>query len=187
MNKKKLIIVSHNSFAESYLRDSVIPAKIKKLDLIINEKNSKIENLIKIKRIECKIHIKKQLTPNWIKRTFDIKNSLLISAGSTWIIKKDIIKLFKRNILNLHQSALPSLRGAIASYVKLFEIRALQTCLHVVTEKIDEGDIVFTKNIFVSKEYDTPLKISAFLQRNNRALLKDFLISYFIKKKKNYL
>ncbi len=184
MNKKKLIILSDHVFAEAYIQNSVLPAKINKFDLITNKKNENLLKLIKFHKINCNIHIVKKLTPKWIKSKFNIKNSLLVSAGSTWIIKPDIIKLFKKNILNLHQSALPSLRGAVASYVKLFEIRALQTCLHVVTEKIDEGDIVFSKDIFISKEHDTPHKISTLLQRNNRELLKDFLISYFIKKKK---
>ena len=53
----------------------------------------------------------------------------------------------------------------------------------MVTDKIDKGDIIFTKDVFISKENDTPIKINECLQRNNRVLLKDFLISYFIKKK----
>ena len=53
----------------------------------------------------------------------------------------------------------------------------------MVTDKIDKGDIIFTKDVFISKENDTPIKINECLQRNNRVLLKDFLISYFIKKR----
>lgn len=184
MNKKKLIIISNERFAELYLRDSIIPSKIRSLDLVIDKKTPKISKLLKQYKINCQIHVVKQLNTKWFKKKFEIKNSLLVSAGSSWIIKSDLIKLFKKNILNLHQSALPSLRGAVASYIKLFEIRALQTCLHVVTDKLDKGDIVFYKDIFISKEIDSPFKISNFLQENNRQLLKDFLISYFIKKKK---
>ena len=105
------------------------------------------------------------MNTKWFKKKFEIKNSLLVSAGSSWIIKSDLIKLFKKNILNLHQSALPSLRGAVASYIKLFEIRALQTCLHVVTDKLDKGDIVFYKDIFISKEIDSPLKLVIFYKK----------------------
>ena len=39
MNKKKLIILSHNLFVESYFKDSVIPSKIRNLDIVTNKKN----------------------------------------------------------------------------------------------------------------------------------------------------
>jgi methionyl-tRNA formyltransferase len=187
MNKKKLIFLSHERFAEEYIRDSIIPSKINKFDLITNKNNIKILKLLKNHKIECNIHVVKNLTKKLFLNNFNIKNSLLISAGSPWIIKNDIIKLFKKNILNVHQSPLPSFKGAVASYVKLFEIRALQTCLHVVKEKVDQGEIVFRQDIFISKEHDNPYKINILLQNSNRKMLKEFLISYFIKKKKiNY-
>ncbi len=150
----------------------------------MKKKNKRLENYIIEKNINCKVHVKKNISAKWFKKNFDIKNSLLLSAGSAWIIKKDIINLFKKNVLNIHQSPLPSLRGSVASYVRLFELRALQTCLHVVEEKLDEGDIVFKKDIFIDKKYDTPKKINDFLQIKNRELVKEFIQSYFIKKEK---
>ena len=182
MNKRKLILLSDKTFLESYIHDSVIPSKIKNFDVITNEKNPKLSKLLK--NYNCKIYVVKKISNYFFKKNFDIKNSLLISAGSTWLIKSDIIKLFNKNILNIHQSPLPSLRGAVASYAKLFEIRAFQTCIHVINEQIDKGSVVVQKDIFIDKKYDTPLKINNYLQKNNRELLKDFLISYFIKKKK---
>ena len=165
MNKSKLIILSDSLFVEAFIKDSIIPSNIKKLDLITNKKNSKLNKILKNNKIECNIHFVKKINPKFFKKKFNIKKSILILAGSTWIIKRDIIDLFKKNILNIHQSALPSLRGAVASFVKLYEIRALQTCLHVVKEKIDEGEIVYSKNIFISKEHDTPYKINSLLQK----------------------
>ena len=50
--------------------------------------------------------------------------------------------------------------------------------------EIDEGEIVYSKNIFISKEHDTPYKINNLLQKKNREMIKEFLISYFIKKNK---
>ena len=35
---------------------------------------------------------------NWVKKHINIKNSVLISAGSPWIISENIIKKFKNNI-----------------------------------------------------------------------------------------
>ena len=184
MNRKKLIIISDERFIENYIIDSILPSNIKNVCLITNKINPKIKKILKYNKIKFQFYVLKQLGVRWFKKNIDIKNSLMISAGSSWIIKPDIIKLFKNNILNLHQSPLPSLRGAVASYVRLYGIKSLQVCLHVVKEKIDVGEIVFSKNVFISKEIDTPIKIHNFLQKCNRELLKDFLISYFVKKKK---
>ena len=184
MIKKKLVIISDFYFALSYLKESIIPSSIKEFDIITNKRNPKFLELVKSNKIDCKFHLVNKLSARWIKKNIDIKNSLVISAGSTWIIKDEIIKLLKENLLNIHQSPLPSLRGSVASYVKLFEIRAWQTSLHVVKKQLDKGKIVHSKDIFIGKENDTPLKINNLIQKKNRELLKEFLINYFIKKNK---
>jgi methionyl-tRNA formyltransferase len=184
MNKKKLVIISDFNFALSYLKESIIPSNIKVFDIITNKRNPKFLELAKTNKIDCKFHLVNKLSARWMKKNIDIKNSLVISAGSTWIIKDEIIKLLKENLLNIHQSPLPSLRGSVASYVKLFEIRAWQTSLHVIKKQLDKGKIVQSKNIFIGKENDTPLKINNLMQKKNRELLKEFLINYFIKKNK---
>ena len=184
MNKKKLVIISDFNFALSYLKESIIPSNIKIFDIITNKRNPKLLELAKTNKIDCKFHLVNKLSARWMKKNIDIKNSLVISAGSTWIIKDEIIKLLKENLLNIHQSPLPSLRGSVASYVKLFEIRAWQTSLHIIKKQLDKGKIVHSKDIFIGKENDTPLKINNLIQKKNRELLKEFLISYFIKKNK---
>ncbi len=184
MIKKKLVIISDFYFALPYLKESIIPSNIKEFDIITNKRNPKFLELVKTNKIDCKFHLVNKLSARWIKKNIDIKNSLVISAGSTWIIKDEIIKLLKENLLNIHQSPLPSLRGSVASYVKLFEIRAWQTSLHVVKKQLDKGKIVHSKDIFIGKENDTPLKINNLIQKKNRELLKEFLINYFIKKNK---
>lgn len=184
MNKKKLVLISDFNFALSYLKDSIIPANIKVFDVITNKKNQKFLDLARTHKVKCKFHLVKKLSASWIIKNIDIKNSLFISAGSTWIIEDEVIKLLKENLLNIHQSPLPSLRGSVATYVKLFEIRAWQTSLHVVKKKLDTGKIVYTKDMFIGRENDTPLKINNLVQEKNRELLKEFLIYYFIKKNK---
>ena len=138
MIKKKLVIISDFYFALSYLKESIIPSSIKKFDIITNKRNPKFLKLVKTNKIDCKFHLVNKLSARWIKKNIDIKNYLEISAGSTWIIKDEIIKLLKENLLNIHQSPLPSLRGSVASY-KLFEIRAWQTSLHVVKKQLDKN------------------------------------------------
>ena len=57
MNKKKLIILSHNLFVESYFKDSVIPSKIRNLDIVTNKKNFNLNKLIKESKIDCNVHV----------------------------------------------------------------------------------------------------------------------------------
>ena len=184
MNKKKLIIVTISNWAKLYIEESILPSKIKKFDLITDKKNNELINFIRENNIDCNLHIRGNLTSDWLKKKFDYKNSLLLSAGSPWIIDKKIIKLFKDNIINIHQSPLPCFRGSVASYVRLYELRSLQTCLHIAEEKLDAGPIVMKKDIFIDKKYDNPLKINNYLQTQNRELVKEFLNSYFVKKQK---
>lgn len=184
MNKKKAIIIINTYWLKEYIAESIIPSKIKNVEIIINKKDKSIKEYLKDIKVDFKIHITKKITSTWFKKNFDIKNSILISAGSPWIIQKDIIKLFKKDIFNIHMSPLPSLRGAVVSYVRLFEIRAMQTCLHRIEKNIDEGDILYCKDFYISKKFDTPLKINDFIQTKNRELLKEFLDLYFNKKKK---
>ena len=68
MNKKNLIIISHNLFVESYFNDSVIPSKVKSLDIVTNKKNSNLNKLIKNSKIKCNVHVVKRLTGKWFKK-----------------------------------------------------------------------------------------------------------------------
>ena len=184
MNKKKAIIILNTYWLKEFIDEAILPINLKNVEIIINKKDQSIFKYLKKNKIDIKIHVTKKITSKWFKNTFDIKNSILISAGSPWLISSDIINIFKKNILGIHQSPLPSMRGAVASYIRLFEIRALQTCLFVITSKIDEGKIALKKDIYIGKEHDTPFKINNYLQKHNRELLKDFLYSYFVKKTK---
>ena len=121
MNRKKLIIISDERFIENYIIYSILPSNIKNVCLITNKINPKIKKILKYNKIKFQFYVLKQLGVRWFKKNIDIKNSLMISAGSSWIIKPDIIKLFKNNILNLHQSPLPSLRGAVQAMLDFME------------------------------------------------------------------
>ena len=83
MIKKKLVIISDFYFALSYLKESIIPSNIKEFDIITNKRNPKFLELVKTNKIDCKFHLVNKLSARWIKKNIDIKNSLVISAGST--------------------------------------------------------------------------------------------------------
>ena len=79
MNKSKLIILSDSFFAEAFLKESIIPSNIKKLDLVTNKKNTKLNRLIKNSKIDCNVHVVKRLSPEFFKKKFNIKNIINFS------------------------------------------------------------------------------------------------------------
>ena len=70
------------------------------------------------------------------------------------------------------------MKGSVAPYIIMYDIRSFQVCLHKVTIGIDSGKIVFRKNIFIPSYLKTPIDINNFLQTKNREMLKEFLIKF---------
>ncbi len=181
---KNLILLTNNYWIKEYYFDSILPNKLKNVFLVSDKKNQFISNYIKKNSLNHKFFYTKNLNLNWLKKHTNIKNSILISAGSPWIIGENIIKQFKNNIYNIHQSALPSMRGAVNSYVRLYNLKSIQTTIHIVKKKIDEGDIVFKRDVFIERNLNLPADINNFLQNQNRLMLKDFLREYIKNNKK---
>ena len=73
--------------------------------------------------------------------------TLFISLGARWIFKKnDINNLFKKNIINFHGTRLPiDSGGGPLSWRILRNDRIGMQLAHVVTDKIDKGDILKSK------------------------------------------
>ena len=87
----------------------------------------------------------------------------MISTGSPWIFD-NVNKVFGKNFYNVHQSPLPSMKGSVAPYIAMYDIRSFQVCLHKVTTGIDSGKIIYRKNIFIPSSLKTPLEINNYLQ-----------------------
>ena len=85
-------------------------------------------------------------------KRYDI--SLICLAGYMKIISKNFIKLFGKNIINIHPSLLPKFKGLniFSRVIKNKEIRSGCT-VHFVNEKIDNGKIIVQKFFFIN-EYD---------------------------------
>jgi len=181
---KNLILLTNDYWIKEYYLESIIPNKLKNVVIISDKKNLFISNYIKNNNLNHNFFNTKNLNLNWLKKHTNIKNSVLISAGSPWIISENIIKKFKNNIYNIHQSALPSMRGAVNSYVRLYNLKSIQTTIHIVRKKIDEGDIVFKRNVFIERNLNLPIDINNFLQKQNRLMLNDFLREHIKNKKK---
>ena len=90
---------------------------------------------IKIKKIDSYKHLSKLV--------LDINPDYLLLTQCTLIIKKDLLKLLNKIILNLHHGNLPKYRGmgpitnALLNGENLFGVS-----IHFVEEKIDSGEII---------------------------------------------
>lgn len=169
----KIIIISIHIWALHYLKESFNDKQLKRVTLITDKLTNELKEFIKLKNI--KFLVTKNLTSKNLNK-ISIKNNIVISAGSPWIFSKLLIKKFGKNFYNIHQSPLPSMKGSVAPYLIMYDIRSFQVCLHKVTTGIDSGKIVFRKDIFIPSYLKTPIDINNFLQSKNREMLKEFLI-----------
>ena len=178
----KIIIISINNWALHYLRDSFNDSQLKEVTLITNKLTNNLKKFLKLKNI--KYLVTKNLTLKTLKKV-DLKDSLVLSAGSPWIFSEKLIKNLGKNFFNVHQSPLPSMRGSVAPYIIMYDIRSFQVCLHKVTTGIDTGNVVYRKSFIIPSNLKTPLEINNFLQSKNREMLKEFLIKFKRKIKLN--
>jgi len=170
-----IIIFSINKWALKYLKESFNEKQLKKVTLITDFVTEEIKNFLSLKKINF---IETKTLSLKILDKLNIKNSLVISAGSPWIFNEKIIEKLGKNFYNIHQSPLPSMKGSVASYIIMYEIRSFQVCLHKVAVGIDSGEIIYRKNVFIPSDLKTPLAINNYLQKKNREMLKEFLIKF---------
>ena len=179
---KKIILISEKTWSLRYLKDSFPESMLKKTTLITDKVTDELKLFLKNKKINL---IKtNKLTRSKLKN-LDIKNSIVLSCATPWIYTNDIINILGKNFFNVHQSPLPSMRGSVASYIILYDIRAFQTCLHKVTPGIDTGNVVYRKSFIIPSKLKLPSEINIFLQSQNREMVKEFLNSYGKKDLKN--
>ena len=76
----------------------------------------------------------------------------IVSYNYRYIIKKDIIKLLKNRIINLHISYLPWNRGSHPNVWSHLEDTPNGITIHYIDEGIDTGDIIIQKEISFSDE-----------------------------------
>ena len=138
-----IFLISIDKWALLYLKDSFNESQLNNVTLITNKLTLDLEQFLKDKKI--KYIVTKKLVLSDLDG-LDFSNSLVLSAGSPWVFSKGLIKKFGDNFFNVHQSPLPSMRGSVASYVILYDIRAFQTCVHKVESGIDTGNIAYRKS-----------------------------------------
>lgn len=147
-----------------------------------SDQSKKVKNKIKFKVFD-KINLKFK---NYIKKNFNISNTLFISLGSRMIFKpKDIKNFFKGNLINFHSTRLPyDSGGASTSWKIMRNDRIDNQLVHIIDEGIDTGDIIDFFSSVIPKEFQTPLEIDSFSNRNFLIFFESFIRK--IKEKKKF-
>jgi|TARA_B100001094_G_scaffold327441_1_gene385654 phosphoribosylglycinamide formyltransferase-1 len=146
--------------------------KIKILGIWTNSTKSGIAR----KKLGVPIHVfepikdDKNLIETWTKE----KVSALILAGYLKPIPKSFIEHFGENILNIHPSLLPRFGGkgmyGMAVHKAVLESKEEKTgiTVHVVTDKYDQGPIIFQCETVVEKDETVEMLQSRVLQIEHR-------------------
>jgi phosphoribosylglycinamide formyltransferase-1 len=89
----------------------------------------------------------------------------IVLAGFLWLVPQDILKAYPNRIINIHPALLPKFGGHGMFGMKIHElVRKLNETetgitIHLVTEKYDEGQILYQGKCEVKSE-DTPEQIA---------------------------
>lgn len=83
------------------------------------------------------------------------KPDKIISYTYRHIIKKDIIDFMPSSILNLHISYLPWNRGANPNFWSFVDNTPKGVTIHEINEKLDQGRILFQKQILFDEEMES--------------------------------
>ncbi|MDB9760427.1 formyltransferase family protein [Pelagibacteraceae bacterium] len=143
--------------------------------------NSKKTKLIK--------KIKKIYKNSWYLKNFsrklevkDIKDiDLIICFGYRHVVKKNLLKIIKAPIINLHISFLPFNKGSHPNFWSFMEGTKSGVTIHRIEEKIDKGKILFQKEI----KFNLNKNKKKLTFENTYRMLKTEIENLFLKNIKN--
>tara|TARA_Y100000816_G_C26107780_1_gene589365 strand:- start:1147 stop:2115 length:969 start_codon:yes stop_codon:yes gene_type:complete len=155
--------------------DVVVITSLRHSNEIINNKKFKDY----FKNVGIEFHIKSKLSSKFLISNFK-KNSILISIGSHWIIKNDVIKYFKGKTYNVHGTRLPQDRGGGGFSWQIMQEKNIgYAVIHEINDKIDDGDIIFYKE-FNYPENSIPLERNNIYISKTLQLIKENM-NFFLK------
>ena len=103
-------------------------------------------------------------------------NTIGLLTNAVWLIKQDVIDLFKGKLYNYHNACLPLERGAAAYSWKILSQNPYGgLTIHKVVEKLDSGDIVLYREIIFPKECRIPQDYYFYLKDIEVAFFSEFL------------
>lgn len=104
------------------------------------------------------------------------ENALVLSLGSPFIISRDLIDRFEGRVINSHGAPLPEWRGGGGfSWRILAGDRRGNTCFHLVTQGIDDGDVVFERGYEFPGALRSPQQWMDFAFARDRECLLELL------------
>ena len=180
--------------------------KKKKIDIFIflsksqlldtNNFEKKIySKILKEKKIKYKVLKSLKEKKNW--QSYITKNTLGISNTCRWIFDKKDILLFKKKLINIHNSDLPSMAGGGGKswYLLMGEIFGGVT-IHFIDKNIDTGKVItrspfkFPENSRNSIDKMHKFAINFEIKQINKFLKKvmqekNFIINDYVKKNNN--
>ena len=98
----KIILISIHSLALNYLKDSFTEDQLKIVTLVTDKTTRELKSFLKNKNV--KYLAVKNITNSSLKKLDLQKDDIVISAGSPWIFKENLINKLGKNFFNIHQS-----------------------------------------------------------------------------------
>lgn len=122
---------------------------------------------------------------NYVSKEVEINKTLFISIKSRWIFKKSMIKkFFQGNLINYHPARLPYYRGGATSSWRIMNGDKIDCQLfHIVSEKVDEGPILYFEKSIIPKNCKTPLDFEKYSSIQIIKLYENFIKILKVKKK----
>jgi len=144
-----LILIGKGSILYN-IAQQIIKDKTLNLKIIFWDKNSNNKSDIYYLKNLKKLHKVTQISNINMKKNVNLLKYLnfdyLLSINNTQIFKNEILKLFKNKLINYHYSLIPSYKGLYScTKVILKQERYTGISWHVVTNKIDQGRVIFQK------------------------------------------
>lgn len=119
-----------------------------------------------------------ELTATFLKNLLgrdDLRGSLLVSIGSPWIVKPEILDLFEGWAINFHPGSLPGNRGASAiSWAVMNREPSPSYSLHILDTRIDGGSLILSEKFFAMDKLATVLEVNELQQSVLEKLLDRF-------------
>lgn len=113
-----------------------------------------------------------------------ISPDLIISYNYKYLIKEDVIERMRGNIINLHISYLPWNKGSNPNYWSFVENTPKGVTIHQVNAKLDEGNIIYQKELQFDIEKET---FATSYQKLNDEIMQLFMDNWESIKNKSYI
>lgn len=86
-------------------------------------------------------------SPQTLKKIVEMKPDIILAAFWYYILKKELITLPRYGCINFHPGFLPFNRGMNPNVWPFIDGSPAGVTLHIITEKVDKGDILAQKQI----------------------------------------